>query len=574
MIPLENPFAPLPIKHLTSPPIPDAWQPILPIPSDAPGLPLDLLNRLTPKGYKYSRRWRYSDAEGHLLGFVVRFDRAANGLPEAKQFRPFTFCSGPDSRREWRCQGFPDPRPLYGLNWLDPRPLAQVLVVEGEKTADAARERFPDCVVVTSPGGAEAARKADWTPLRNRGVVIWPDADEPGARYGKDVAGMLLCVGVAPVHIVMVPETFPRKRDLADALPAGATDSDLDRLLAEAKPILGAEAGPHWPPITPIVSTLPPVEPFIPELLPDSIRDYVLDVADRQQAPPDFGAVTALCGLAAMIGNRVRIRPKQNDDWEVVPNLWGAIIGRPSAMKSPAMQSALGPIYTLQDKLREEWEETIRTAEIDDALSSLDAKDAKKKAERALKSGDREGARGILANLVEDDEEPPCPRIVVNDTTVEKLGELLNENLRGLLLIRDELPGFLTRLESEEYQSERAFYLEAYNGDGRFTYDRIGRGTVHIENCTVSIIGGVQPSRIAPIVRGAMSGTNNDGLIQRFQMTVWPDDQPSWRWGRSEAGHESPFGIREGVPRLIRAFNGRHQQASYPTLFAAEPGAV
>jgi hypothetical protein len=40
----------------------------------------------------------------------------------------------------------------------------------------------------------------------------------------------------------------------------------------------------------------------------------------------------------------------------------------------------------------------------------------------------------------------------------------MNENPRGLLLIRDELPGFLARMESEEFQSERAFYLEAYNG--------------------------------------------------------------------------------------------------------------
>jgi hypothetical protein len=92
------------------------------------------------------------------------------------------------------------------------------------------------------------------------------------------------------------------------------------------------------------------------------------------------------------------------------------------------------------------------------------------------------------------------------------------------------LPGFLTRLESEEHQSERAFYLESFNGNGRFTYDRIGRGTVHIENCTVSMIGGVQPSRIAPIVRGAISGTSNDGLIQRLQMAVWPDDVGSWQW--------------------------------------------
>ena len=196
-------------------------------------------------------------------------------------------------------------------------------------------------------------------------------------------------------------------------------------------------------------------------------------------------------------------------------------------MKSPAMQAALGPVYAIQDALRKTWEEN---AVIDDALSGLDVKDAKRKAEKALKNGDRDGARGFLAGLAAGDDETPCPRITVNDATVEKLGELLNENPRGLLQIRDELPGLLARLESEDYQSDRAFYLESFNGDGRFTYDRIGRGTIHIEHCTVSIIGGVQPSRIAPIVRGAISGSSNDGLIQRLQMTVWPDDVGSWRW--------------------------------------------
>jgi len=293
--------------------------------------------------------------------------------------------------------------------------------------------------------------------------------------------------------------------------------------------LIAAAEGPRWPAVMPITSTLPPVEPFIPELLPAAVRDYVLDVADRQQAPPDFAAVTALCGLAAVIGNRIRVRPKQNDDWEVVPNLWGAI-GRPSAMKSPAMKAALAPIYDIEDELRQEWEDNIKTAEIEAELSNLDAKGARKKAATAVNNGDRESARTILASLTDGTDKPSCPRLVVNDTTVEKLGELLNENPGGLLLIRDELPGLLARLESEEYQSERAFYLEAYNGDGRFTYDRIGRGTVHIENCTVSMIGGVQPSRIAPIVRGALSGSSNDGLIQRLQMSVWPDDVGSWQW--------------------------------------------
>ena len=286
-----------------------------------------------------------------------------------------------------------------------------------------------------------------------------------------------------------------------------------------------------WRTPTPIVSRLPAVEPFNPRLLPSVLGDYVMDVADRQQAPPDFAAVAAICGLAAVLGNRVRIRPKQHDDWEVTPNLWGAIIGRPSAMKSPAMRSALAPVYAIQDHMREAWEGGLSAKAVDDALAALWAKDKKKKAEKAIRSGDREQARSLLSDLSDGESaEPPCPRLIVNDATVEKLGELLNENPRGLLLIRDELAGFLARVESEEYQSERAFYLEAFNGDGRFVYDRIGRGTIHIENCTMSMIGGVQPSRIAPLVRAALSGANNDGLIQRLQMVVWPDNFGTWTW--------------------------------------------
>ncbi|RTL96156.1 DUF3987 domain-containing protein [Ancylobacter aquaticus] len=286
-----------------------------------------------------------------------------------------------------------------------------------------------------------------------------------------------------------------------------------------------------WPQPRPLKIALPAVLPFDEELLPSALRAYVVDIADRQQSPPDFAAVTAVCGLAAALGNKVRIRPKQHDDWLVVPNLWGAIIGRPSAMKSPAMQSALAPLYAVQDDMRRKWEAAEREATVDEVLSTLDAKDAKKRAAKALKEGNRAAAREMLAEIADDDDtETPCPRLVVNDATVEKLGELLNENPRGLLLVRDELPGFLARMESEEYQSERAFYLEAFNGDGRFTYDRIGRGTIVIENCTLSLIGGMQPSRLAPIVHGAVSGVSNDGLIQRLQLAVWPDDVGSWQW--------------------------------------------
>ena len=290
-------------------------------------------------------------------------------------------------------------------------------------------------------------------------------------------------------------------------------------------------ASAPWPTPKKIESKLPPVAPFDAELLPAAMRDYVLDVSDRQQSPPDFAAVASLCGIAAVVGNDLRIKPKSLDDWEVTPNIWGVMIGRPSAMKSPAMRSALAPVFAMQDRLRKDWEIAKRDREIDAQLQGIGAKDAAKEAAKAMKAGDAERARRLIAEHMEFDEGvSPCPRMIVNDATVEKLGELLNENRHGLLLIRDELAGFLSRMDADEYQSERAFYLEAYNGDGAFTYDRIGRGTVHIERATVSIIGGARPSRVAPLVCGAMTGARDDGLLQRFQLAVWPDDQRDWTW--------------------------------------------
>jgi hypothetical protein len=323
--------------------------------------------------------------------------------------------------------------------------------------------------------------------------------------------------------------------------------------------------GLAWDEPRPIESALPPVMAFDPRLLPSALGDYVLDVADRQQAPPDFAAVSALVGLASIAGNRVRMKPKQLDDWEVTPNLWGAAIGAPSMMKTPAIRSALGPVFDLQDRLKKTWEAQQQDAAIDAELSELEAKAASKKAQSAFKAGNVEEAKRILSERSsENDAGLPCPRLIVNDATVEKLGELLNQNPRGLLLIRDELPGFLAKMESEEFQSDRAFYLEAFNGDGPFTYDRIGRGTIHIENCTLSIIGGVQPSRIAPLVRGAMSGSSDDGLIQRLQLAVWPDAIGEWRWIDRRPNDVA----RE---RYVDVFKGLHEftaRLTAPAIFA------
>jgi hypothetical protein len=120
---------------------------------------------------------------------------------------------------------------------------------------------------------------------------------------------------------------------------------------------------------------------------------------------------------------------------------------------------------------------------------------------------------------------------VVADATVEKLGELLNANPRGLLMVRDELTGWLASLDREGHECDRSFWLECWNGTGPFVVDRIGRGTVRIEACAVSVLGGIQPGKLSEYVRGAVKGgMGDDGLMQRFQLAVYPDLPASWRY--------------------------------------------
>lgn len=161
----------------------------------------------------------------------MRFDKPDGG----KEVLPFTYCRHADDRAEWRWKAPPSERTLYNLHRLAERPDAPVLVVEGEKVADAAREIFPDRVAVTSQGGAAAARKTDWSPLAGRSVVIWPDNDDAGRRYAADVAELADAAGAASIAIVDVPPTFPEGWDLADPLPEEASSEDPVQLLHAAQ---------------------------------------------------------------------------------------------------------------------------------------------------------------------------------------------------------------------------------------------------------------------------------------------------------------------------------------------------
>ncbi len=298
---------------------------------------------------------------------------------------------------------------------------------------------------------------------------------------------------------------------------------------AIAKPV-----APAWSLPNPIQASLKPVPAFDAEaLLPEVLRDWIINEADRMPCPPDFIAAATLVALGSVIGARCAIRPKTQDDWLIIPNLWGGIVGLPSAKKSPAISAALKPL----DKLISE-AVTHHEAEKQQMETEYTILQAQKDAiENRIKAAARDAKKGDLTMLARELQEhqqqllekPKLRRFKTNDSTVEKLGELLRDNPNGLLILRDELVGLIASWDKEGREGERAFYLESWNGSGSFDTDRIGRGSIFIPNVCLSIFGGIQPDKLIGYLEMASHALANDGMLQRFQLLVYPDDQP-WEW--------------------------------------------
>lgn len=281
------------------------------------------------------------------------------------------------------------------------------------------------------------------------------------------------------------------------------------------------EARETWPVPMPL-PRLPPVPDFVLDLLPDDLIAWVGDASDRARFRPDFAAVASMAALGSVIGRKVGIRLKQRDDWTEHANVWGALIGPPSALKSPAMRAAMRPFKALQATADERHQraENEHAAQLEAFKLRKEAR--KKSAVKALAKD--AGAAVDLGDLRPPD--APVPRTYwTSDATAERLGELLAENPSGLLVERDELSSLLVTLEDERNAAARGLYLSGWSGSEGYRFDRIMRGTTTLPKFALSVVGGIQPGPLSRYVRGAFSGERADGLLQRFQLVVWPDQE-------------------------------------------------
>jgi putative DNA primase/helicase len=281
-----------------------------------------------------------------------------------------------------------------------------------------------------------------------------------------------------------------------------------------------------WPRPDELGDNLLPVPAFDPAMLPGVFRENVCDVAERMQVPIDLPAVCAVATLAGVVNRRATIQPKRADaGWIVTPNLWAGIVAPPGQMKSNVLSTFVGHLSHIEQRWHMEFQRELEDFEHWERDHALRTRAYDQQFVAATKSGKSPPIRPDETRV-----KPVLRRLVANDPTCEALHSMIADSPAGLLLVRDELAGWLANLDKAGRESDRQFFLEAWNGDKPYVVDRIGRGTIRVSALCLSIVGGIQPGRLRQYLSDAVKdGPGNDGLFQRLQLMVWPDFPRTWK---------------------------------------------
>ena len=266
----------------------------------------------------------------------------------------------------------------------------------------------------------------------------------------------------------------------------------------------------------PLDLILKPVEAIDEDCLPLILVDWLRPASKVIGCPFDFLVLSAIVTAGILIGSRVRVKALQNSDWFVVPNLYGGLVGLPSTKKTPALDETRKPVLELQAKSREEFSDKRKDYEIEAKYYERETAAIYKNKDLSLEQIKQQ------IKEIEEPNQPTMRRYETNDITTPKLAQFLAENPNGLLQFRDELTGWLKSLEADYDTNARTLILELWKGAINYEKARVGDGEIQITSGTLSIVGGIQPSKLQRYVSEAYSFDNSDGFLQRF-LFAYPD---------------------------------------------------
>jgi hypothetical protein len=246
---------------------------------------------------------------------------------------------------------------------------------------------------------------------------------------------------------------------------------------------------PPWPDPVPLPEA-PGVGPFPTCLFPEKVAGLISDGAAALSCPEDYLGLPVLVIAGAAVGASRCLEVKPG--WRERPALYGAVVGPPGSAKSPALKLVAGPLYDDQRRLHEHYRRQLAAHE-----------------DGASDSKPKESVRYI------------------SDCTVEKLGEVLQDNPRGVVLVRDELTAWTTGMNQYRARgsgSDRQFYLAAWAGEPVSVRRKNPQSPpVFVAHPFLAVLGGLPPATL-PRLQGDRD--TDDGFLDRL-LFAYPRPTPA-----------------------------------------------
>ena len=536
-----------------------------------------LSRKAITEGYQPQAMHEYTDQHGAITHWRIRLKHPDTG---DKWIRPIkrtgvVFTLGEPE--------YTSGKPLYRLHELATRKDESVMIVEGEFCTD---ELAKLGILATTSGAADSAGKANWQALAARSITIWPDNDEAGLRYAKEVTDKLTALGCKIQLIDIVALNLPPKGDCVDWLKAfhqqhgrNATAAVIlalpviDHALqivevsgSDSSPLIASGKGNAPPDLKnttgsdpdgrydalepePLRATLPSSEPYPVVALGDVLGKAAMAIHESVKAPLALccQSVLAAASLAAQAHFDIKL------PWgEQKPlSLFLLTVGESGERKTGVDDLVLGAAKVQERADMEAY--TLEQAAYETELAAwTQATDA---ARKAVTSGQKGSATAkdvrAAAERCGDKPAPPiAPLRFVSDPTVEGLYKLLVTGQPSVALFSDE-GGLLIgghALNSDNALKTMARWCKLWDGSP-FDRVRAGDGAGVLYGRRMALHQLAQPDVMTTLLSDRMA--NGQGLLARC-LVAWPESTI----GTRHIERYEWAGDRHELKRLFAVFKG------------------
>lgn len=257
------------------------------------------------------------------------------------------------------------------------------------------------------------------------------------------------------------------------------------------------------------------VEPDMPmDVLPELLQEYAAEVARSVGASEVVSVAAGLSAISTAANAQSRL--KIQEGFYVPPILWAMTIGDPAAKKSPASKPMMVPFRNLEKEDIPRYTKELNRFVALEAAYVAAQKNYLKEAEKPefLMNGSK---TSDLPFVPEPPQSPTILRFTLNDTTSQKLIDMIAPRPEGMTLFMDEGANWLLKLVGGKSGDDRSMWVVSYEGEP-YAFDRVSRGSLYADNLAISIYMNIQPdilSTVLPVLQ-------TDGLLQRFVPFIIP----------------------------------------------------